>query len=84
MLDSGCKDYDSDSMIVSELLSINNNNHVSVFTDNGTADFLEPEDSLVCKVNDLGEKFPEDAMIDKPQSLPSMSIVTPSPDPQYL
>ena len=73
-VDFGCEDYDSDSMVISKDLSINNKD--------GTNDFLGPEDSFVCKEN--GEEDPKDAMIDKPQTSLSISITTPSPCPQIL
>ena len=74
MIDFGCKDYDSDSMIISKNLSINNGIK--------TNDFLKPEGILVCKEN--GEEDPEDETIAKPQSLLSISMTTPSPSQQNL
>ena len=69
-VDSGFQDYNDDFLFENDNFSID---------DDGSADFIEPEDVVIEHDQPM-----EDAILDKPQSLPALTISTPSPDHQFL
>ena len=68
--DSGSCDYDEDFPFENDDFSLD---------DNGSADFIEPEDIIL-----EHDKPLEDAILDEPQPLPCLKISTPSPDHHFL